>query len=78
MGRLPPPFPPMQVVILASSTGWHTAELERAVRARGLEPRLLPWEDTVHRIGPESGVSNRDLDLLRVRAILPRIIPAAF
>jgi RimK family alpha-L-glutamate ligase len=65
----------MQVVILASSTGWHTAELERALRARGLEPRLLPWEDTVHQVGPASGVRNRDIDLTRVRAILPRIIP---
>ncbi len=65
----------MQVVILASSTGWHTTELERAVRARGLEPLLLPWEDTVHRVGPGSGVSNRGIDLSRVRAVLPRIIP---
>ena len=65
----------MQVVILASRTGWHTTELERAVRARGLEPLLLPWEDTVHRVGPGSGVSNRGIDLSRVRAVLPRIIP---
>jgi RimK family alpha-L-glutamate ligase len=66
----------LQVVILASATGWHTDELARAVRARGLVPLLLPWERTVGRMGPGAGVHNSGQDLEGARAILPRIIPA--
>jgi RimK family alpha-L-glutamate ligase len=65
----------MQIVILASATGWHTDELVRAVSARGLVPLLLPWEATVGRIGRASGVSNGGHLLRDTRGILPRIIP---
>jgi RimK family alpha-L-glutamate ligase len=66
----------MQVVILASATGWHTDELVRAVSARGLVPLLLPWEANVGRMGRASGVSNSGHPLCDTRGILPRIIPA--
>lgn len=65
----------MQVVILASQSGWHTDELVRAVSARGLVPLLLPWEATVGRVGPQRGVWNSGHDLRDVRGVLPRIIP---
>ena len=64
------------VVVLASESGWHTDELVRAIRARGLVPLLVPWEATVSRLGTESGTSNSGLPLREARAILPRIIPA--
>lgn len=63
------------VVILASSTGWHTDELVRAVSARGLVPLLLPWEGNVGRLGAGGGVQNGGVALGGARAVLPRIIP---
>jgi RimK family alpha-L-glutamate ligase len=63
------------VVILASSTGWHTDELVRAVSARGLVPLLLPWEANIGRMGAGSGVDNGGYALREARAVLPRIIP---
>jgi RimK family alpha-L-glutamate ligase len=64
------------IAILASTTGWHTDELIRAGRARGLEPVLLPWEGCVSRAGPERGVSNSGRLLRDARAVLARIIPS--
>lgn len=64
------------IVILASATGWHTDELVRAVSARGLVPRLLPWEANVARLGRDPGVTNGAYRLGAARAVLPRIIPA--
>ncbi|MBK7717313.1 MAG: RimK family alpha-L-glutamate ligase [Gemmatimonadetes bacterium] len=66
----------MDVVILASSTGWHTDELVRAVSARGLVPLLLPWEGNVGRMGHAAGVRNGAHALADARAVLPRIIPS--
>lgn len=66
----------MDVVILASSTGWHTDELVRAVSARGLVPLLLPWEGNVGRMGRDAGVRNDGRPLATARAVLPRIIPS--
>jgi RimK family alpha-L-glutamate ligase len=66
----------MHLVILASTTGWHTDELIRAAQARGLEPVLLPWEGNVSRIGPGSGVHNGDRLLREARGVLARIIPS--
>lgn len=63
------------IVILTSSTGFHTDELSRAVRARGLEPLLLPWEGNVGRSGTRGGVSNNGTALQSARAVLARIIP---
>ena len=66
----------MDVVIRASSTGWHTDELVRAVSARGLVPLLLPWEGNVGRMGRDAGVRNGAHALTAARAVLPRIIPS--
>ena len=64
------------VVVLATESGWHTDELVRAIRARGLVPLLVPWEATVSRLGAEPGASNSGMPLREARAILPRIIPS--
>ena len=66
----------MTVVVLASESGWHTNELVRAIRARGLVPLLAPWEGNLTRLGAEPGVANGGLPLREARAIIPRIIPA--
>lgn len=63
------------IVILTSSTGFHTDELSRAVRSRGLEPLLLPWEGNVGRMGQQPGVSNSGQLLRQAKAVLARIIP---
>lgn len=65
----------MHLTILTSTTGWHTDELSRAARARGLEPRLLPWEGNVGRMGAERGVRNGHTALRDSRGVLARIIP---
>ena len=66
----------MSVIILSSTTGWHIDELTRAVRARGLEPVVLPWEGNVCRVGGAGGVTNGGRLLAGARAVLPRIIPS--
>lgn len=65
-----------RIVILASTTGWHTDELVRAAIARGLEPLLLPWEANVGRIGASPGVTNSGHTLDVACGVLPRIIPS--
>jgi RimK family alpha-L-glutamate ligase len=65
----------MQIIILATKTGWHTDQLSQAIRSRGLEPVILPWEANLARIGEKSGVSNGDRRIGEARALLPRIIP---
>lgn len=65
----------MRIAILSSTTGWHIDELTRALRARGLEPLVLPWEENVSPIGRAGGVHNSGHDFGQVRAVLPRIIP---
>ena len=67
---------PSPIILLASDTGWHTDQLCRAVRARGHEPLLLPWEGNVSRLGVGSGISNSGHPLAEARAVLPRIIPS--
>jgi len=64
------------VVVLASESGWHTDELVRAIRARGLVPLLAPWEANLTRLGAEPGVANSGVRLREARAVIPRIIPA--
>lgn len=66
----------MSVVILSSTAGWHIDQLTRAVRARELEPVVLPWEANLNRIGTAGGVSNGGRVLAEARAVLPRIIPS--
>jgi RimK family alpha-L-glutamate ligase len=64
-----------QVVILSARQGWHTDQLCRAVRSRGHDPALVPWERLVGRAGRRSGVSAGSQDLRSATAILARIIP---
>lgn len=66
----------MHVAILSSTTGWHIDELTRAVRARGFEPLVLPWEGNLNRVGGAGGVTNGGRMLAEARAVLPRIIPS--
>lgn len=66
---------PGSVIILTSSTGFHTDALCRAIGARGFEPVLLPWEGNVGRMGVGAGVSNSGRPLRDARAVLARIIP---
>src|SRR5262245_3845528 len=66
----------MHVAILSSTDGWHIHELTRAVRARGLEPLVLPWEGNLSPAGMPGGVTNEGRPLLDAKAILPRIIPS--
>lgn len=60
----------MRVVILSARTGWHTDELCRALASRGHEPRVLPYEGLVARLG-----SPRDVAFFDADAVLARIIP---
>jgi RimK family alpha-L-glutamate ligase len=65
--------------ILASRPGWHTDELCRAIRARGHEAAVYPYESLVARLGTASGVrtslDNSESALLSAHAVLARIIP---
>jgi RimK family alpha-L-glutamate ligase len=68
----------VRVAILAAREGWHTAELCRALAARGYEGRVLPYEGLVGRLGAGagSGLTSGGEDLDAAAAVLPRIIPA--
>jgi RimK family alpha-L-glutamate ligase len=68
----------VRVAILAAREGWHTAELCRALVARGHEGRVLAYEGLVghHGAGPGSGLTSGGEDLEAAAAVLPRIIPA--
>jgi RimK family alpha-L-glutamate ligase len=69
----------MGVVILAARVGWHTDELCRAVLARGLTARVLPYEGLVARLGSTIGVapalSSDSTSILDADAVLARIVP---
>ncbi len=64
-----------QVVILSARQGWHTDQLCRAVRLRGHEPQIVPWERLTSRMGRNSGVSGGGHQLADATAVLARIIP---
>jgi RimK family alpha-L-glutamate ligase len=68
----------VRVAILAAREGWHTAELCRALAARGYEGRVLAYDGLVGRLGAGagSGLTSGGEDLDAVAAVLPRIIPA--
>lgn len=63
------------VVILSARQGWHTDQLCRAVRLRGQEPIIVPWERLVARAGGGAAVSADGHDLGGATAVLARIIP---
>ncbi len=63
------------IVILAARQGWHTNQLCRAVRSRGHEATVLPYEGIIARLGRETGMTNDVHQLDRACAVLARIIP---
>jgi RimK family alpha-L-glutamate ligase len=68
----------VRVAILATREGWHTAELCRALAARGHEGRVHAYEGLVGRLGAgtESSLTTGGENLDAAAAVLPRIIPA--
>jgi RimK family alpha-L-glutamate ligase len=65
----------MDVAILGAGSGWHVAELERALRARGHQVHVLPVSALVARIGYEPRLEAGGVSLQDVDAVLERIIP---
>jgi RimK family alpha-L-glutamate ligase len=65
----------MQVAILGSGRGWHVAELERALAARGHRLRLVPASALLARIGERPRLSAAGVSLDDVDAVVQRIIP---
>ncbi|HLV73297.1 MAG: RimK family alpha-L-glutamate ligase [bacterium] len=65
----------MDVAILSARRGWHTAELERALCARGHRARVLPFDGLRARIGAAPRLSAGGVSLDDVDAVLVRIIP---
>jgi RimK family alpha-L-glutamate ligase len=70
----------MRVVILASRTGWHTDELQRALAERGHVGAVASYQGLVARLGTRSGaaacLASDGQSLLDAGAVLARIIPA--
>ncbi|MDQ3427156.1 MAG: RimK family alpha-L-glutamate ligase, partial [Gemmatimonadota bacterium] len=66
----------MHVAILASREGWHTRELTRALSERGHSGAIVPYEELTASIGGSPGLRSRNVELDRVDAVLPRIIPS--
>ncbi|HEU4680146.1 MAG TPA: RimK family alpha-L-glutamate ligase, partial [Gemmatimonadales bacterium] len=66
----------LRVAVLAARTGWHTAELERAVSERGHSVSVLPYEGLVATIGPAPGLRSRSTELDDMDVVLARIIPS--
>lgn len=68
----------MRVAILSARGGWHTDELCRALRERGHEGMVLPYEGLVARMGGGNGrgLANGGENLDAADAVLARIIPA--
>ena len=69
----------MKIAVLSARSGWHTDELQRAIRERGHQPFLLPYESLVARLGAHASAAPRlganAPDLFDCDAVLARIIP---
>ena len=65
----------MDVAILGTGHGWHVAELERALRARGHRPHACRVSALVARIGQRPRLAAGGVPLDDVDAVLQRIIP---
>src|SRR5690606_4833984 len=65
----------LAVALLSARRGWHTAELERALCARGHRARVLPFDGLRARIGAAPRLSAGGVSLDDVDAVLVRIIP---
>jgi RimK family alpha-L-glutamate ligase len=66
----------LNVVILAARAGWQTAELCRALAARGHAGVVLPYERLVARIDRAPALASATAPILEADAVMPRIIPA--
>jgi RimK family alpha-L-glutamate ligase len=66
----------LRVAVLAAREGWHTRELERALRERGHDGVVLPYEGLVASIGGTPSLRSRATELDAVDAVLARIIPS--
>lgn len=65
----------LNVVILTAHTGWQTAELCRALAARGHTGMVLPYERIVARIDRAPALTSEAAPILEADAVMPRIIP---
>ena len=69
----------MKIAVLSARSGWHTDELQRAIRERGHQPFLFPYESLVARLGAHADALPRlgatAPDLFDCDAVLARIIP---
>jgi len=65
----------MDVAILGGGQGWHFAELDRALRARGHQARALPVSALVARIGDGPRLDGGGVALEDAGAVLTRSIP---
>jgi RimK family alpha-L-glutamate ligase len=70
----------MRVVILSARPGWHNDELSRALRERGHDSVVLPYEGLVARLGGDGasgndGLSSEAVPILDADAVMARIIP---
>lgn len=67
----------MQVAILAAREGWHTQELERALRERGHRGAVVRYEGLVASIGGRAaGLRSGTTDLDNADIVLARIVPS--
>ena len=65
----------MDVAILGAGGGWHVAELERALRSRGHQSRVLPVSTLVARVADRPRLESGGVALEDVDAVLQRIFP---
>ena len=73
----------MRVAILSARTGWQTDELCRALRERGHEGRVVPYDGIIARLGARfgarrggaGGLTSEGEALLEADAVLARIVP---
>ena len=65
----------MDVAILGSGRGWHAAEMERALGARGHRALVLPVSALVAHVPGPPRVEAGGVALQDLGAVLPRTIP---
>lgn len=66
----------MRVAILAAREGWHTQELERALRERGHEGVVRRYEGLVASIGGRQSLRSGTTELDDADVVLARIVPS--
>jgi len=64
------------IVTLASKSGWHTDELDRAARQHGHQHLLARYVDLVGSFGSRRGLRSGGVELERADVVLARIIPS--